>query len=149
VLWSLQVVAVGRRDGKVSLIGDPLFLWLLATAHLFGFKVLVKEIQRFLICLFTAHDREHALASFIVWCLGNGDAGTGAFSNFADLRTASTDDAADHVGGYADILGLNFLAIFGNHRNSTTARCCICIGGRSAVVSSGLVEIVAIAGAIV
>src|ERR1700722_7710301 len=130
-------------------MGGPLFLWLLAAAHLFGFKVLVKGTQRFLICLFTAHDREHALSSFVVWCFGNGDAGTGAFSNFADLGTASTDDAADHIGGYADVLGLNFLAIFSDHRNSTTARCCICIRGCSVVVSSRLTEIVAVAGAIV
>jgi hypothetical protein len=54
-----------------SVTGDTLFLRLLASAHLFGFEVLIKEIQRFLIRLLAAHDSEHALSSFIMRRFGN------------------------------------------------------------------------------
>lgn len=43
----------------------------LTSTHLFGFEVLVEEIERFLVRTWTASDCEHALAGFVVRGFGD------------------------------------------------------------------------------
>lgn len=93
----------------------------LASTHLFLLQVLVQEIQGLLIGLWTASDGEHALASIIVRCLGNGNACSGALSDLADLAASTTNDATNHVGRDADVLRLNVLTLFHTWRRAAAA----------------------------
>lgn len=130
------------RSGRILVLR----LRLLATAHFLGLKVLVEEIEGLLVRLGAAHDGEHALASIIMGRLGDGDAGTRAASDFADLATAASDDATNHVRGDADVLGLNFFTVFGDEGDTAVAG----VGVGASAVSTGLVtEVGAIASAVV
>ena len=85
----------------------------LTSAHLFSLEIFVEQIEGFLVTSCTASNGEHALASLVVRGLGNRNSSAGAAPDFADLATGTANDAANHVGGNADVLGLEFLSVFG------------------------------------
>lgn len=106
----------------------------LTTTSLFGFKVLVQEIQSLLVGLGASHDGEHALTGLVVRGFGNRDASSRASSDLRDLGAATANDATHHVSRDADVLGLNFFAVFGDKRVSTTG-----VGVGSSTVATGVV----------
>lgn len=48
----------------------------LAATHLLGFEVLIQQVESLLVCSWATGDGEHALASVVMWSLGDRDAGT-------------------------------------------------------------------------
>jgi hypothetical protein len=70
-------------------------------------KLVVEQEESLLIGLGSTNNSEHALASFVMRGLGDGDLGTRKTADFCDLRTGTADDATHHVGGNRDILGAN------------------------------------------
>lgn len=83
----------------------------LATSHLLGLEVLIEQVQGLLVGTGAAGDGEHALASVIMRGLGDGNAGAGRFTDLTNLAATAPDNAANHVGGNADILRLQLNTI--------------------------------------
>ena len=91
----------------------------LTPAHLLSFEILVQQVQGFLVRTRTAGDRKHAFASFVVRCLGDRNACSRRFANFRDLAATSSDNAADHIRWYADVLGLDVFAFLDDWRRAS------------------------------
>ena len=66
-------------------------------ALLLVLQLVVQEIERLLVRLGGADDREHALAGLVVRRLRNGDLRAGQASDFGNLGTLAANDAPDHV----------------------------------------------------
>jgi hypothetical protein len=120
----------------------------LAASHLLSLEVLVQQIQSLLVGTGAAGDGEHTLASVVVGCLGDGDACARRLADLANLAAATANDAANHVGGNADVLRLQFNAILIVRRGRGPA---CCIGSRSTGVRSGrrIAEVGTVASAVV
>lgn len=135
-----RVVQLGRY--KVN--GGLLLLRQLATAGLLSFQVLVKKVEGLFVRLCASHDREHALARLIVRSLCDRDACTRASPNLGDLGSTATNDASNHVCGDADVLRLDFFAIFRDKRVATVG---VGAGSSTEATASRLVtEVGAVAG---
>lgn len=118
----------------------------LAAAGLLSLEVLVQKVKSLLVGLSATHDGEHAFARLVMGSLGDGDPGSRAPADLGDLATTSANDAANHVSGDADVLCLDFLAIFGDKRVTTVAG----VGVGSPAVATGLVaEVGTVTGAVV
>lgn len=121
-------------------------MWLLATAHLLGFEVFVEEIQGFFVCLCASHDSEHAFAGIIVRSLRDRDTSTRASSDFADFGSTTANDTANHVRGDADVLCLNFLAIFSDKWDAAV----LSVGVRASAIAAWVVaEVGAVSGTVI
>lgn len=126
-------------------------LSLLGAAGLLGLQVLVEEVKGSLVGLGGTHDGEHALARFVVRTLsivsitfshvdgkkfitnlGNRNARARLLADLANLGTGTSNDAANHVSGDADVLRLDLLAILIMGRGAARGG----IGIRAAVVGA-------------
>ena len=93
----------------------------LLTPSLLRFQVFVQQVECLFVSRGTAHDREHAFASLVVGCLGDRDACTRALADLTDLGSSAANDATDHVCRNADVLGLDLLAVLGDHRDASAS----------------------------
>lgn len=134
------------RKESVRIVADLLLGIALAAAHLLGLEVLVQQVESSLVGLGASHNGEHALTSIVMGCLGDADTGSRSLADLADLAASSSNDASNHVGRNADVLGLELLSILVMGGWSTLSS--IRVG--SAVVvrtrSSCLAEVVSVAG---
>lgn len=73
---------------------------------LLNLQLTIQQIQRLFIRLGGPDDRKHPLARLVVRVLGDTDPRAGETSDFRDFGAGAADDAADHVGGDRDVLGL-------------------------------------------
>lgn len=141
------VMSMHKRSKEVLRVG-ALFLGQLAAAGLLRFQVLVKEIQRLLVRLGASHDGEHALTGVIVGRLGDRDPSSRAPPDLRDLGTAPADDAANHVRGNADVLGLDLLTILGDQGKAAVGG--VGVGASAVTTAAGLVtEVGAVTGPVV
>lgn len=121
-----------------ALLGGSLRL--LLAPHLLCLEILVEQEKCHFVGLGSSHYGEHSLASLIVWSLSNaalvakkitkaspvgrrdmsdgvvpylgyGNPGARGLADLANLGTRATDNAANHVGGDADVLCLDLLAV--------------------------------------
>jgi hypothetical protein len=128
-----------RGMGELSILRRHL-----ASSHLLSLEVLVKQVKGLLVGARGSSNSEHPLARLVVGGLGDGDTSTGTLANLRDLATCATDDAANHVGGDADVLGLDVFVVLGSiGGGSARARLAARVGGR------GVTEVGAVAGAVV
>lgn len=113
----------------------------LAATHLLRLEIFVEKVKCLFIRAGTTGDGEHALASLIMRCLGDRNAGARCLADLADLAATAADDAANHVCGNADVLGLDIFT-FLNSRGWSAIRCTItarligCGGNSASEVSS-------------
>ena len=91
------------------------------TPVLLALELVVKQEQCLLVRLGCANDGEHSLAGIIMGLLGNGYLRTRQTSNLGDLGPATTDDAANHVGGDGDVLGAEVGGLSGGRTRRSTA----------------------------
>lgn len=83
-------------------------LLLLITTYaslLLALELVIEQEERLLVGLRRADNREHALASFVMRFLCDGDLGSRQASNLGDFGSIAANDTADHVGGDGDVLG--------------------------------------------
>src|SRR6266850_2550593 len=96
-------------EGKAKFLVLGLFLLTLMFLPnpplLLTFKLVIKQEEGLLICLWSTNDGEHALACLVVWCLGNGDPGAGEAPDLRNFGATTADDTTNHIGRYGNILG--------------------------------------------
>ena len=73
---------------------------------LLNLQLTIQQVQGLFIRLGGPNDRKHPLARLVVRVLGDTNSGAGETSDFRDFGTGAADDAADHVRGDRDVLGL-------------------------------------------
>lgn len=112
----------------------------LAATDLLVLEVLVEQEKSLLVGSMAAHDCEHALIAVVVCSLSNGDASTRPLSDLADLATATTDDATDHIRRDANVLGADLLAVLCHKRDASVL-------GVAASAEALVAEISTVAGA--
>lgn len=108
-------------------LAATLVLGVLLAAHLLGLEVFVEEIQSLLIASGGSSDSEHALARFVMRSFGDGNTGTRALSDLTDLCATTSNDAANHVGWDANVLGLDFFSILSMGRGRRSVQSLIAV----------------------